>query len=128
MSLSGKCAVVTGSNSGIGLGVAEGLASRGVNVVLNSFTDIAEDHALADRLTARGGGAAHYVQGDMSDPDACRALIERAAAHFGQVDILSTTPASSTSPRSRNFPGKNGMQSSRSTCRRPFTQRRPLCR
>ena len=47
MSVGGKCAVVTGSNSGIGLGVAEELARLGADVVLNSFTDRPEDHALA---------------------------------------------------------------------------------
>ena len=47
MTLAGKTAVVTGSNSGIGLGVAEELARAGADVVLNSFTDRPEDHALA---------------------------------------------------------------------------------
>lgn len=88
MSLAGKCVVVTGSNSGIGLGVAEGLAARGADVVLNSFTDNAEDHALAETITQRGAGRAVYVSADMSDGDACRALIEKAAERFGSVDIL----------------------------------------
>ena len=47
MSLQGKAAIITGSNSGIGLGVAEELARAGADVVLNSFTDRAEDHELA---------------------------------------------------------------------------------
>ena len=50
MSLQGKCAVITGSNSGIGLGIARQLAARGANVVLNSFTDRPEDHAIADEI------------------------------------------------------------------------------
>ena len=45
--LKGKTAIVTGSNSGIGLGIAEALAKAGCNVVLNSFTDNPDDHALA---------------------------------------------------------------------------------
>lgn len=88
MSLVGKCAVVTGSTSGIGLGIAETLAARGADVVLNSFTDSVGDHALAARITAAGGGKAVYVQADMSDGDACRALIARADEAFGRVDIL----------------------------------------
>ncbi|MEM7056940.1 MAG: 3-hydroxybutyrate dehydrogenase [Pseudomonadota bacterium] len=88
MSLHEKCAVVTGSNSGIGLGIAESLVQRGAHVVLNSFTDAPEDHALAEKLTASGPGKAHYVQADMSNADACRALVEKAAEHFGHVDIL----------------------------------------
>ena len=88
MSLTGKCAIVTGSNSGIGLGVAEGLAARGANVVLNSFTDRAEDHALADEITARGAGKAVYIQADMSDADQCRALVDKAAEAFSTTCIV----------------------------------------
>ena len=88
MSLKGKCAVITGSNSGIGLGIAEVLAARGANVALNSFTDRAEDHAIAARITEAGGGEAAYIQADMSDADQCRALVDKAAEKFGSVDIL----------------------------------------
>ena len=88
MSLQGKCAVITGSNSGIGLGVAKVLAERGANVVLNSFTDQPEDHAIAEEISSAGGGKAAYVQADMSDPDACRTLVTRAAETFGTVDVL----------------------------------------
>lgn len=88
MSLAGKCAVITGSNSGIGLGIAEVLAARGANVVLNSFTDREEDHAIAERITAAGGGQAKYIQADMSDAAACRALVNDAAEAFGSADIL----------------------------------------
>ncbi|HCE72349.1 MAG TPA: 3-hydroxybutyrate dehydrogenase, partial [Ruegeria sp.] len=52
MSLNGKTAIVTGSNSGIGLGIARELARAGADVVLNSFTDRDEDHALAAALAA----------------------------------------------------------------------------
>ena len=51
----GKVAVVTGSNSGIGLGVAEELARAGAQVAINSFTDRPEDHALAADMAARHG-------------------------------------------------------------------------
>jgi 3-hydroxybutyrate dehydrogenase len=50
--LQGKRAIITGSNSGVGLGVAEELARAGADVVLNSFTDRAKDHALAADLAA----------------------------------------------------------------------------
>jgi 3-hydroxybutyrate dehydrogenase len=88
MQLKGKVAVVTGSNSGIGLGVAEVMAARGAKVVLNSFTDTAEDHALATRIADKTGAQVRYIQADMSDPDACRALVTKAAEQFGCVDIL----------------------------------------
>ncbi|PKQ12006.1 MAG: 3-hydroxybutyrate dehydrogenase [Alphaproteobacteria bacterium HGW-Alphaproteobacteria-1] len=84
MSVKGKTAVITGSNSGIGLGIAEELARAGVNVVLNSFTDSEEDHALAKRISEETGTQARYIKADMSKPDECRALIGKA----GGCDIL----------------------------------------
>ncbi|MES2436284.1 MAG: 3-hydroxybutyrate dehydrogenase [Pseudomonadota bacterium] len=82
--LNGKRAIITGSNSGIGLGVAEELARAGADVVLNSFTDRAEDHALAADLGKRHGVAASYIAADMSKGADCRALIEK----VGGCDIL----------------------------------------
>ncbi len=84
MTLAGKTAVVTGSNSGIGLGVVEELARAGANVVLNSFTERDEDHALADKIGKQHGVKAWYMKADMSKPDECRALIEE----VGTCDIL----------------------------------------
>ena len=82
--LAAKRAVITGSNSGIGLGVAEALAAAGADVVLNSFTDRPEDHDLARDLGARHGVVARYIAADMSKGTECRALIEKA----GGCDIL----------------------------------------
>ncbi|MDC0737153.1 3-hydroxybutyrate dehydrogenase [Cognatishimia sp. SS12] len=78
MTLQGKTAVITGSNSGIGLGIAREMARAGANVVLNSFTDRDEDHALAKEIGTEFGVTALYVQADMSKGDQCRALIEKA--------------------------------------------------
>jgi len=88
MSLAGKVAVVTGSNSGIGLGIAEVLAGLGTDVVLNSFTDRGEDHALAERIAAENQVRARYVAADMAKGDDCRRLVVEAEAAFGRVDIL----------------------------------------
>lgn len=88
MSLREKCAVVTGSNSGIGLGIARSLAERGAHVVINSFTDRAEDHAIAEEITAQTDGKAVYIAADMSRADDCRALVAKAAEAFGSVDVL----------------------------------------
>jgi 3-hydroxybutyrate dehydrogenase len=82
--LSGKTAVITGSNSGIGLGIAREFARAGADVVLNSFTDTDEDHALAREIAESCGVQARYIQADMSKADECRALIEQA----GTCDIL----------------------------------------
>lgn len=84
MSLTGKTAVITGSNSGIGLGVAHELAKAGASVVINSFSNTDEDQALAKEITNTHGVEARYIQADMSSPDACRTLIEQA----GGCDIL----------------------------------------
>ena len=84
MSLNGKTAVITGSNSGIGLGIAWEMAKAGADVVLNSFTDRDEDHALAEKVASETGRGARYVKADMSKADECRALIETA----GACDIL----------------------------------------
>ncbi len=88
MDLKDKVALITGSNSGIGLGVAEELARRGAIVVLNSFSDTPEDHALADRIAAEHATRAAYIKADMSKGPDCRALVEAAVAMFGRIDIL----------------------------------------
>ncbi|MEM7722007.1 MAG: 3-hydroxybutyrate dehydrogenase [Pseudomonadota bacterium] len=82
--LSGKTAVITGSNSGIGLGIAWELAKAGADVVLNSFTDRDEDHAIATEIATATGVTARYIKADMSKGAECRALIEQA----GACDIL----------------------------------------
>lgn len=84
MSLTGKTAVITGSNSGIGLGVARELAKAGAHVVLNSYTDTDEDHALAAEIAKTSGVNARYISADMSKGDECRRLI----ADAGGCDIL----------------------------------------
>ena len=84
MQLQGKTAVITGSTSGIGLGIARELAKAGANVVLNSFSDTEEDHARAAEIADVTGVDAKYVQADMSNGDDCRRLIVAA----GGCDIL----------------------------------------
>jgi len=84
MSLKGKTAIITGSTSGIGLGIAEELARAGADVVLNSFSDTEADHALASDIAKRHKVSARYIQADMSDGAACRNLITQA----GACDIL----------------------------------------
>ncbi|MFC3169757.1 3-hydroxybutyrate dehydrogenase [Paracoccus fontiphilus] len=82
--LRGRTAIVTGSNSGIGLGVAHRLARAGADIVLNSFSDREEDHALARKLAEEHDVSVRYIKADMSRSDECRALIGQA----GRCDIL----------------------------------------
>jgi 3-hydroxybutyrate dehydrogenase len=84
MSVKDKLAVVTGSTSGIGLGVARELGKAGARVVLNSYTDDDDDHKLAKEMSEEFGVEVRYIQADMSDAQACRDLIETA----GGCDIL----------------------------------------
>ncbi len=84
MTLKNKTAIITGSNSGIGLGIAHEMARSGADIVLNSFTDRDEDHKLAEDMASEHRVSVRYIQADMSKGDACRALIETA----GTCDIL----------------------------------------
>ena len=83
-----KCVVITGSNSGIGLGIAEEFAKAGHSVALNSFTDREEDHALAAQISKETGAKVVYIKADMSKGDECRALVEKANEVLGSVDVL----------------------------------------
>lgn len=82
--LEGRHAIVTGSTSGIGLGVARALAGAGADVTLNSFTDRPEDHAIAQALADEFSVTVRYIRADMSQGEECRALIAQA----GGCDIL----------------------------------------
>ena len=86
--LTGQNAIITGSTSGIGLGIAEALAAKGANIVVNSYSDRTEDHAIAADLAARHGVEAVYIKADMAKPDECRGLVEQAVSRFGTLDIL----------------------------------------
>jgi ketoreductase RED2 len=83
MELRGKVAIVTGSSSGIGAAVAGALAASSVSVVVNSARSAAAGDALAAALPD-----AMYVQADVADDDACRALVAAAVQRFGRLDIL----------------------------------------
>ena len=100
MTLSGKTAVITGSNSGIGLGIVRELAKEGANVVLNSFTNRDEDHALASCIAKEFGIKAKYVSADMSNGDDCRRLI----ADAGACDILINNAGIQHISPIQNFP------------------------
>ena len=102
MQLEGKRAIVTGSNSGIGLGVARELARAGAEVVINSFTDSDEDHALAAKLAAETGASVRYIQADMSKAEECRALVARA----GGCDILVNNAGIQHVARIEEFPAE----------------------
>lgn len=86
--LSGKTVVITGSTSGIGLGLARGFAHAGANVVLNGFGDKDEIERTRAALDASAAGSVTYDGADMTKPDQIEALITTAIARHGSVDIL----------------------------------------
>lgn len=88
LDLSGHTAVVTGSTSGIGLGVATSLAEAGAKVALNSHLDREEDYQIARDLADRTGVEVEYIQANMSKGEECVALVEKASEKLGTVDIL----------------------------------------
>ena len=83
-----KTALVTGSTSGIGLGIATALASGGANVILNGFGDAAEIEKLRAKLAADHAVEVRYDGADLSQQDAIETMMGKAIAEFGAVDIL----------------------------------------
>ena len=86
--LKGKTALVTGSTSGIGLGIARTLAAQGANIVLNGFGDASEIETLRRSLESEHGVDAIYAGADLSRPAEIEAMMAKALARFGSVDIL----------------------------------------
>jgi 3-hydroxybutyrate dehydrogenase len=86
--LNGRTALVTGSTSGIGLGIARALAAQGAAVMLNGFGDAAEIEATRAALAAEFGGPVLHDGADLSQAAACEALVRRTEADLGAVDIL----------------------------------------
>ena len=86
--LDGRVAIVTGSTSGIGLGIATALAASGAMIAINGFGDHAEIEQLCQVLGARHDVPVCYDDADMSDPDAIHDMVERVGRSFGPVDIL----------------------------------------
>ncbi|HSV47434.1 MAG TPA: 3-hydroxybutyrate dehydrogenase [Ramlibacter sp.] len=82
--LKGKTALVTGSTSGIGLGIAKALARQGANIVLNGFGDVEGPKAEVAAL----GVKVAYHGADMSKPAEIEDMMKYGAAQFGRIDIL----------------------------------------
>src|SRR5688572_14770870 len=86
--LKGKTALITGSTSGIGLGIATRFASAGMNVVLNGFGDAKEIESLRAALASEHGVSVLYDAADMTKPDTIEKMMAKALDTFGAVDVL----------------------------------------
>ncbi|MEM7441241.1 MAG: 3-hydroxybutyrate dehydrogenase [Pseudomonadota bacterium] len=104
MNLTGKTAIITGSTSGIGLGIAHGFAEAGANVVLNGFGDPKEIEQSVAALEALGAGGVIYDGADMTMPDEILAMVARAEAEFGAVDVLVNNAGIQTVEAVEDFP------------------------
>lgn len=102
--LKGKSAIVTGSTSGIGLGIAHTLAAEGVNIVFNGFGDAKEIEQLRKDTETKFKVKAVYSNADMSKPDQIRGMIKLAEDSFGQLDILVNNAGIQFTARTEAFP------------------------
>jgi 3-hydroxybutyrate dehydrogenase len=88
MSLKGKVALVTGSTSGIGLGIARAFAQEGADLMLNGFGDAAQIETLRAGLASEFDIRVAYSGADISKPDQIAAMVASAEETFGSLDIL----------------------------------------
>ena len=98
--LTGKTALVTGSTSGIGLGIAKALAAQGANIVLNGFGDAEGPQSEIATM----GVKVSYHGADMSRPSEIEAMMDHAKTTFGMVDILVNNAGIQHVARLENFP------------------------
>lgn len=104
--LKGRNAVVTGSTSGIGLGIANVLASKGANLVINGFGDAAAIETERANLAAKYGVKVVYSGADISKPDEVKAMVELCVSSFGSVDILVNNAGIQYTESVENFPAE----------------------
>ncbi|MCF6237489.1 MAG: SDR family NAD(P)-dependent oxidoreductase, partial [Candidatus Marinimicrobia bacterium] len=88
MMLKGKSAIVTGSTSGIGRGIATMLAREGANVMINGFGEAEEIEKFRQELAGLSGAICRYSAADMTRPDEIKTMIDEAADVFGAIDIV----------------------------------------
>jgi 3-hydroxybutyrate dehydrogenase len=111
-SLKDKVSVITGSTSGIGLGIARALAGAGTAIVLNGFGKPEEIEAVRDGVARDFGVHVAYSGADMSNPASIAEMIEMTLDEFGGSTSWSTMPAFNTWRPCRSFRLRSGTRSS----------------
>ena len=104
MSLKGKVALVTGSTSGIGLGVANALAAAGAGIMLNGFGDASRIEALRSETAASHGVKVDYNGADISQPDQIEAMVAETLRSMGSLDILVSNAGVQFTANVEDFP------------------------
>lgn len=104
--LKGRTALVTGSTSGIGLGIARTLGSRGANLVLNGFGDAGEIERMRASLADEFGVQVVYEGADLSKPAEIEAMVSSIEARFGVIDILVNNAGIQHVAPIENFPAE----------------------
>ena len=102
--LDGLSAIVTGSTSGIGLGIARALAAEGANVLLNGFGDAREIEALRQRLASEHRVNVIFNGADIAKPADVRSMVAEATRAFGAVDVLVSNAGIQHTAPIENFP------------------------
>ncbi|HEX2939633.1 MAG TPA: 3-hydroxybutyrate dehydrogenase [Rhodopila sp.] len=106
MTLSGKVALVTGSTSGIGLGIARALAGAGASVMLNGFGDAKQIEEIRAGLERDSGVKVAYSAADISKPDQIAAMVKQAQDMLGSVDILVNNAGIQFTANVEDFPNE----------------------
>ena len=101
--LKGKTALVTGSLSGIGLGIARSLSAAGANIVLNGFAPDSEIKKLENEMT-NSDSKAKFIFADLTKPADTKQLVESSISHFGKLDILVNNAGMQHIDACENFP------------------------
>jgi 3-hydroxybutyrate dehydrogenase len=104
MTLKGRTAIVTGSTSGIGLGIARALGAAGANLMLNGFGDAAQIETLRAGLAKEFGVKVAYSGADMSKPDQVHAMVKAAVDTLGSADILVNNAGIQHTAPTESFP------------------------
>jgi 3-hydroxybutyrate dehydrogenase len=106
MTLKGKVAIVTGSTSGIGLGITHELAATGADVMLNGFGETGEIESVRKSIESDHGVRARYSGADMTKPDQIDAMVSQATSELGRVDILVNNAGIQYTADVKDFPAE----------------------
>jgi 3-hydroxybutyrate dehydrogenase len=106
MTLAGKAALVTGSTSGIGLGVAQALAAAGANIMLNGFGEPGQIEAARAGLAKDHGVKVAYNGADISRPEQIAAMVATTQETFGSLDILVNNAGIQFTANIEDFPNE----------------------